>query len=40
MNTAHGDIEIAVEAMKEGAIDFLVKPWSKEKTIGHCKINL
>lgn len=33
MNTAYGDIEIAVEAMKEGAIDFLVKPWPKEKLL-------
>jgi len=30
MNTAYGDIQIAVDAMKEGAIDFLVKPWEKE----------
>ncbi|SDK86107.1 DNA-binding transcriptional response regulator, NtrC family, contains REC, AAA-type ATPase, and a Fis-type DNA-binding domains [Catalinimonas alkaloidigena] len=33
MNTAYGDIAIAVEAMKEGAIDFLVKPWEKEKLL-------
>lgn len=33
MNTAYGDIALAVDAMKEGAIDFLVKPWSKEKLI-------
>ena len=33
MNTAYGDIEIAVEAMKEGAVDFLVKPWQKEKLL-------
>ncbi len=31
MNTAYGDILIAVEAMKEGAADFLVKPWEGEK---------
>ena len=31
MNTAYGDISLAVECMKEGAIDFLVKPWQKEK---------
>ncbi|MGB3464393.1 MAG: sigma-54 dependent transcriptional regulator [Cyclobacteriaceae bacterium] len=31
MNTAYGDISIAVECMKNGAIDFLVKPWEKEK---------
>lgn len=33
MNTAYGDIDIAVEAMKEGAVDFLVKPWPKEKLL-------
>ena len=31
MNTAYGDIELAVDCMKEGAADFLVKPWQKEK---------
>lgn len=33
MNTAYGEIDIAVEAMKEGAVDFLVKPWQKEKLL-------
>jgi two-component system response regulator HydG len=33
MNTAYGDIELAVKAMKIGAIDFLVKPWTKEKLL-------
>ncbi|UII19450.1 sigma-54-dependent transcriptional regulator [Fulvivirga ligni] len=33
MNTAYGDIQLAVECMKEGATDFLVKPWEKEKLI-------
>ncbi|MEQ8241476.1 MAG: sigma-54 dependent transcriptional regulator [Cyclobacteriaceae bacterium] len=33
MNTAYGDINLAVEAMKLGAVDFLVKPWEKEKFI-------
>ena len=33
MNTAYGDIKLAVDAMKEGAIDFLVKPWEKEKLL-------
>ncbi len=33
MNTAYGDIPLAVECMKEGAIDFLVKPWEKEKLL-------
>ncbi len=30
MNTAYGDIQLAVESMKLGAVDFLVKPWEKE----------
>jgi two-component system, NtrC family, response regulator HydG len=29
--TAYGDIGIAVEAMKKGAIDFVTKPWEYEK---------
>ena len=33
MNTAYGDINLAVESMKQGAVDFLVKPWEKEKLI-------
>ncbi|MCB0854745.1 MAG: response regulator, partial [Bacteroidetes bacterium] len=37
MNTAYGDVEIAVEAMKQGAIDFLIKPWKKEKLIASVK---
>jgi two-component system response regulator HydG len=31
MITAYGDIKLAVEAMKEGAADFIVKPWENEK---------
>ena len=33
MNTAYGDINLAVESMKIGAVDFLVKPWEKEKLL-------
>ncbi len=33
MNTAYGDIQLAVECMKRGAVDFLVKPWEKEKLV-------
>ncbi len=33
MFTAHGDISIAVEAMKLGATDFVIKPWQNEKVI-------
>lgn len=29
--TAYGDINLAVECMKLGAIDFVVKPWNSEK---------
>lgn len=31
--TAYGDIELAVKAMKEGAIDFIQKPWNPDKLI-------
>ncbi len=31
MMTAYGDIKLAVEAMKFGASDFIVKPWENEK---------
>ncbi len=40
MNTAYGDINIAVKAMKLGAIDFLVKPWSREKLLASVKTTL
>ncbi|QTN39441.1 sigma-54-dependent Fis family transcriptional regulator [Cryomorphaceae bacterium] len=29
--TAYGDIDLAVRAMKEGASDFVVKPWDNER---------
>lgn len=31
--TAYADIELAVEGMKRGAFDFVVKPWNNEKLI-------
>lgn len=31
--TAYGDLKIAVQALKLGAIDFIVKPWNNEKLI-------
>ena len=33
MMTAYGDIDLAVEAMKEGAADFVIKPWDNQKLI-------
>ncbi|MBN2347598.1 MAG: sigma-54-dependent Fis family transcriptional regulator [Bacteroidales bacterium] len=33
MITAYGDVELAVRAMKEGATDFVIKPWDNEKLI-------
>ncbi len=33
MVTAFGDVKLAVEAMKIGATDFVVKPWENEKLI-------
>lgn len=33
LTTAHGDVEMAVEAMKEGAADFLTKPYSSVELI-------
>ena len=31
--TAYGDIDLAIRSLKEGASDFLVKPWKNEKMI-------
>ncbi|MEJ2054061.1 MAG: response regulator [Calditrichaceae bacterium] len=31
--TAYGDIETAVRAIKEGATDFILKPWQNEKLL-------
>ena len=33
MITAYGDVELAVKAMREGAVDFVLKPWENEKLI-------
>jgi DNA-binding NtrC family response regulator len=33
MITAFGDIELAVKAVKEGAFDFILKPWNNNKLI-------
>lgn len=32
--TAYGDINLAVRAIKEGATDFVLKPWENEKLLG------
>ena len=29
--TAYGEVELAVDAIKQGAFDFILKPWSNEK---------
>jgi two-component system, NtrC family, response regulator HydG len=33
MITAYGDIDLAVRSLKEGAADFIVKPWHNEKLV-------
>lgn len=33
MITAYGDIDLAVRSLKEGAADFMVKPWHNEKLL-------
>src|SRR5205085_11804855 len=33
MITAYGDIDLAVKSLKEGASDFILKPWQNEKLL-------
>jgi len=33
MMTAYGDIDLAIKAIKEGAVDFIVKPWDNNKMV-------
>jgi len=33
MITAYGDIDLAVKSLKEGASDFIIKPWHNEKLV-------
>jgi len=33
MITAYGDVELAVKAIREGAVDFVTKPWENKKLI-------
>jgi len=35
--TAYGEIDLAVKAMKLGAIDFIIKPWNKDQLIASVK---
>jgi len=35
--TAYADIHVAVESIKEGALDFIVKPWQNEKLLSTVK---
>jgi DNA-binding NtrC family response regulator len=37
MFTAYADIDLAVKAMKEGAMDFVVKPWNNERLMATLK---
>ena len=39
--TAFGDVELAVRAVKEGAFDFILKPWENDKLIAtlHAALN-
>ena len=29
--TAYGDVDLAIRAIKEGAVDFVLKPWKNQK---------
>jgi DNA-binding NtrC family response regulator len=40
MITAYGDIDLAVRSLKEGAADFVIKPWHNEKLIATIKETL
>jgi two-component system, NtrC family, response regulator HydG len=40
MITAYGDIDLAVRSLKEGAADFVVKPWHNEKLLTTIKESL
>jgi DNA-binding NtrC family response regulator len=40
MITAYGDIDLAVRSLKEGASDFVVKPWHNEKLLDTIKDTL
>ena len=33
MITAYGDVDLAVDAIRKGAMDFVMKPWKNEKLL-------
>lgn len=37
MMTAYGDVDLAVQALKEGAVDFILKPWNNDKLLATIK---
>jgi DNA-binding NtrC family response regulator len=40
MITAYGDVELAVKAIREGATDFILKPWDNDKLIATLRTSL
>jgi DNA-binding NtrC family response regulator len=40
MLTAYADIDLAVEAIKQGAMDFIVKPWDNDKLVSTLRTGL
>ncbi len=40
MITAFGDIELAVTALKDGAVDFVLKPWDNQKLLATMKASV
>jgi len=40
MLTAYADIDLAVEAIKQGAMDFIVKPWDNDKLVSTIRTGL
>ena len=40
MITAYGEVDLAIEAMKCGATDFISKPWDNEKLVATVRSGL
>jgi DNA-binding NtrC family response regulator len=38
--TAYGEVDLAVKAMKQGATDFILKPWKNQKLLGTINASL